>query len=64
MFERLSLKNFVSAYWNLIYLGRWGLTLVIMVYLSNYYSFQILSILFISYLYQIAVMVGKPFSEP
>lgn len=39
MFERLSLKTFVSAYWNLIYLSRWGLTLVIMVYVSSYYSF-------------------------
>lgn len=64
MFEGLSLKNSVSAYWSLIYLGRWGLTLVIIVYVTSHYSFQILSILFISYLYQISVLVGKPFSEP
>ena len=34
-----------------------------MVFLTNYYSFQILSILFVSFLYQIAAMMGKPFSE-
>ena len=64
MFERLSLKNPVSVYWNIIYLLRWCLTLVIMVFLTDHYSLQILSILFVSYLYQIVALWGKPFIEP
>lgn len=53
----------MSRYWQVLYLGRWAGTLLIMVYLRDYYSFQISLLLVASFGLQIAAVLGKPFSE-
>jgi hypothetical protein len=57
LFENLSMKNPVSIYWNVIMLFRWTVTILILVQLRNYYSFQISSLLFMSFWVQISAMV-------
>ena len=39
LLEKLTLKNWVSVYWNVFYLVRWSLTLLIIVFLRDYYAF-------------------------
>ena len=39
LFFKLTLKNKVSVYWNILVLFRWTVTLMIVVYLRDYYSF-------------------------
>ena len=55
--ERLTTKGTVSKYLTLIKLIRWVITIFIMVLLRDYYAYQIMILLFISFM-MTALVVG------
>ncbi len=63
LLEGLSLKNRVSAYWQVILLLRWGLTLFILVYLRDYPALQIIALFLMSLGVQIATTTYKPYAQ-
>ena len=54
---KISDKGTVGKYWGIIKLGRWVITLLIMVFLRDYYALQIMCLLFISFMV-CALVVG------
>jgi hypothetical protein len=54
----------IGVFWKPLQLVRWTLTLLIMVFLRDYYVVQIQLLLFLSFIYQIMMLLGKPISDP
>ncbi|TNV86880.1 hypothetical protein FGO68_gene8282 [Halteria grandinella] len=54
-------KSSVGKYWQLLILLRWQFTCIIMVFLRDYPSQQLQSLLLLSYFYSILVITSNPF---
>lgn len=65
LLKGLSLESgLVPHYWSILILLRWIITLIIMVLLRDYFAIQIMVLLFLSILYLILIIVGKPYIRP
>ncbi len=56
----MNLKTKIGVYWNLIILGRWLITNLIIVLLRDYFIFQIMILLIMSITAQGLMLIGKP----
>lgn len=60
MTDGLNTKSKIGVYWNLIILGRWTSTNLIMVYLRDYGQLQIVALLIFSIAAQGLILIGRP----
>ena len=58
--EGLNVNTRIGRYWNVIFLTRWLLTLIVMVTLRDYPQLQIMIMLLVSYCVQISLLLEKP----
>jgi|LauGreDrversion4_2_1035121.scaffolds.fasta_scaffold678976_1 hypothetical protein len=61
--DGLSLKGITGKYWNIMVLIRWSVVSIILVSLRDNSDAQILLNIFISWLFQIFILFGKPLDE-
>ena len=60
MADGLNTKSRIGVYWNLIILGRWIFTNLMMVYLRDYGQLQIVTLLLFSMAAQGLMLTGRP----
>jgi hypothetical protein len=58
--DGLNTKSWIGVYWNLIILGRWIFTNLVMVYLRDYGQLQIVTLLIFSIAAQGLMLTGRP----
>lgn len=65
LFEGLQIKQkgTLGAYWNIIILGRWMITILILVVLRNYNAIQIMLLLLLSFFSMMLLIVAKPMAS-
>ncbi len=56
-------SGIVGGYWKLLTLIRWTLTAIILIFLRDYNSFQLITLLIISVIYSCLLIAGKPFKN-
>lgn len=59
----LNVNSTIGTYWNILVMLRWNITSIILVTLRDYYAFQMLSLLFISFVMQMLIVAGKPLKD-
>lgn len=59
----LNTHGLVGPYWQVLSQVRWAATMIIMIFLRDFYALQMLSLLLISISFQALIILGRPFES-
>ena len=61
--EGLNTNTIIGRYWNPLNLIRWGITIVVMVFLNEHSVAQIFDLLLVSVIFQMMMVIANPMTE-